>query len=139
MIASFHKGQIMFVDSDVTDIVGYAQAKSFADAVLPSVYGWGGSMYGDGRLHEAIVYFLESADLYAKQGEHKAGALCYFQIALVQHKAENYHEAQEFYKKALNASDSLDSRTVINCYNGLALVMREAGEFNAAEKDFRRA
>jgi signal transduction histidine kinase len=139
MIATFHNGEIAFVDSDVTDIVGYAQEKPFADNVLPAVYGWAGSMYGDGRLHEAIVYFLESAALFAKQGKHRAESLCYFQVALVQHKAENYSEAQDFYKKALNASDSLDHRTMINCYNGLALIRREAGEFNAAEKDFRKA
>jgi len=139
MIATFHKGKLTFSDADVADIVAEAQSKPFADDVLPEVYGWAGSMYGDGRMHEAIVYFMESAVLYGKQGKHRAESLCYFQIALVQHKAENYREAEEFYKKALTGSDSLDHRTKINCYNGLALVKREAGKYREAEKDFRHA
>ncbi|MEI9917720.1 MAG: tetratricopeptide repeat-containing sensor histidine kinase [Bacteroidota bacterium] len=139
MISTFHEGKLHFVDSDVADIVGLAQAKPFADTILPAVYGWAGNMYGDGRMHEAIVYFLHSAELFAKLGKHKSEALCYFQIALVQHKAENYGEAQDFYRKALTTSDSLDNRTMINCYNGLALIKREAKEYDVAEKDFRNA
>ncbi|MEJ0030484.1 MAG: tetratricopeptide repeat protein [Bacteroidota bacterium] len=82
---------------------------------------------------------MESASLFAKQGKHRAEAACYFQIALIQHKAENYSESQDFYMKALGSSDSLDNRTKINCYNGLALIKREAGDYDVAEKDFRNA
>jgi len=139
MMVTFHEGKLAFVDSDVSDIVGLAQSKPFANIILPAVYGWAGTMYGNGRMHEAIVYFMESAALFARQGKHRAESLCYFQIALVQHKAENYPEGLEFYRKALNTSDSLDHRTMINCYNGLALIKRETGEFDEAEKDFRKA
>lgn len=139
MIATFHQGKLKFEDRDVSDIVEYAQSKSFSDNILPEVYGWAGTMYGDGRMHEAIIYFMESATLYGKQGKHRAESLCYFQIALIQHKAENFAEAQEFYTKALQGSDSLDHRTRINCYNGLALIKREAGDLDIAEKDFRSA
>lgn len=139
MIATFHEGKLTFADKDVSDIVEYAQSKSFSDLILPEVYGWAGTMYGDGRMHEAIVYFMESASLYAKQGKHRAESLCYFQIALVQHKAENLGEAREFYDKALSGSDSLDHRTKINCYNGLAMIKREAGKYEEAEQDFRNA
>ena len=139
MIADFHHGKLNFVEADVSDIVGFAQGKSYSNVILPAVYGWAGTMYGDGRMQEAIVYFMESASLYAKQNKHKAESLCYFQIALVQHKAENFNEAREFFIKALNTSDSLDHRTRINCYNGLALIKREAGDYDVAEKDFRSA
>lgn len=139
MISTFHEGKLSFEDRDVSDIVGYAQGKSFSDNILPEVYGWAGTMYGDGRMHEAIVYFMESAALYGKHSKHKAQSLCYFQIALIQHKAENFSEAQEFYRKALNGSDSLDHRTRINCYNGLALIKRETGDYDVAQKDFRNA
>lgn len=139
MIGIFHQGRISFVDADVAEIVGYAQSKKFADAILPAVYGWAGSTYGDGRMQEAVVYFMESATLYAKQGKHRAESLCYFQIALVQYKAENFSEAKEFYRKALSTSDSLDHRTMINCYNGLALIKRESRDYNGAETDFRNA
>jgi signal transduction histidine kinase len=139
MIDTFHEGKLTFEDRDVADIVGEAQSKSFSDNILPEVYGWAGTMYGDGRMHEAIVYFMESALLYGKQSKHHAESLCYFQIALIQHKAENFPEAHEYYLKALNGSDSLDHRTKINCYNGLALIRRESGELDVAEKDFRSA
>lgn len=139
MIATFHQGKLAFEDRDVADIVEYAQSKPFSDNILPEVYGWAGTMYGDGRMHEAIVYFMESAVLYGKQDKHRAESLCYFQIALIQHKAENFPEAQEFYRKALTGSDSIDHRTKINCYNGLALIKREAGELDVAQKDFRSA
>lgn len=139
MMSAFHAGKLSFGDSDVSEIVAHAQAKTFSDAILPSVYGWAGTMYGDGRMREAIAYFMESASLYGKRNKHKAESLCYFQIALIQHKAENYNEAREFYTKALSVSDSLDHRTAINCYNGLALIKREAGDFGVAQKDFRNA
>jgi signal transduction histidine kinase len=139
MMVTFHEGKLPFGDADVSEIVGVAQSKPFANAILPGVYRWAGTMYGNGRMHEAIVYFMESAALFARQDKHRAESLCYFQIALVQHKAENYTEAQEFYRKALSTSDSLDHRTMINCYNGIALKKREAHQFAAAEKDFRRA
>jgi signal transduction histidine kinase len=139
MIATFHVGKLTFKDGDVSEIVASAQGKKYADAVLPGVYGWAGSMYGDGRMREAIAYFMESATLYGKRAKHKAESLCYFQIALIQHKAENFNEAREFYTRALSVSDSVDHRTAINCYNGLALIKREAGDYNTAGKDFRSA
>jgi signal transduction histidine kinase len=139
MIATFHEGKLNFGEGDVSEIVAYAQSKQFSDDILPSVYGWAGSMYGDGRMREAIAYFMESASLYGKRGKHKAESLCYFQIALIQHKAENYTEARDFYTKALTTSDSIDHRTAINCYNGLALIKREAGDFHTARNDFKNA
>ncbi len=139
MISTFHQGKLVFEDHDVSDIVELSQSKPYSDNILPEVYGWAGTMYGDGRMHDAIVYFMESASLYGRQAKHRAQSLCYFQIALIQHKAENYSEAQEFYEKALAGSDSLDHRTQINCYNGLALIKRESGKFDVAQNDFRSA
>jgi signal transduction histidine kinase/Flp pilus assembly protein TadD len=139
MMTTLHEGKLTFEEKDVSEIVALSQAKPFSDNILPEVYGWAGTMYGDGRMHEAIVYFMESANLYGKQAKYRAESLCYFQIALIQHKAENFAEAQEFYQKALSTSDSLDHRTRINCFNGLALIKRERGDFDVAEKDFRKA
>jgi len=139
MISALHGGKLSFEDKDVSDIVGYAQSKPFSDNILPEVYGWAGTMYGNGRMHEAIVYFMESANLYGRQSKHRSEALCYFQIALIQHKAENFGEAEDFYQKSLATSDSLDHRTRINCFNGLALIKRERGDLRVAEQDFRKA
>ncbi|MEJ0030485.1 MAG: hypothetical protein WDO15_09000 [Bacteroidota bacterium] len=41
MITVFHEGKLTFMDSDVADVISYAQSKSFAEVVLPTVYGWG--------------------------------------------------------------------------------------------------
>jgi signal transduction histidine kinase len=140
MIETEHAGNFTISDEHVKDIISIALKKSYSDDVLARVYGWAGSTYGDGRMQEAILYFMESANLYAKQGKRANEALCYFQIALVQHKAENYAEAKEFYERALTGPiDSLAHRTVINCYNGLALIEREAQQYDEAEASFRNA
>ncbi len=140
MIETYHKGTLDFNNDDVREIIRIAKSKSFADQVLARVYGWAGFTYGDGRMHEAIIYFLESASLYAKQGKRANESLCYFNIALIQHKAENYAEAKENYDRALQGPiDSLDHRTVINCYNGLALINREGKHLDEAEAEFRNA
>ena len=109
MIATFHQGKLTFEDRDVSDTVKYAQVKPFSDNILPEVYGWAGTMYGDGRMHEAIVYFMESAVLYGKQGKHRAESLCYFQIALIQHKAENSRKHRSF----INRPSPAPTRSII--------------------------
>src|SRR5688572_21751335 len=140
MIDAYRAEKITFQDADVTDIVRITKQKSFAEIVLPKVYGWAGNMFGDGRMDEAITFFMESALLYQKQGKHLAESLCYYEVALIQHKAENFDEADEFYNKALtSAKDSLDHRIRINCYNGLALIDREEEHYAAAERQFRNA
>jgi hypothetical protein len=98
MITSFHAGKVSFQNEDVTAIVELTREKSFAQEILPRVYGWAGSMFGDGRMDAAIVYFMESAQLYELQKNKSGQALSFFEIALVQHKAENYEEAKEYYK-----------------------------------------
>jgi two-component system sensor histidine kinase/response regulator len=127
-------------DAEVGEIVTIARSKRFAEQVLPEVYGWAGSMFGNGRMEDAIIYFLESAEGYRKVNKHYAEALSYFEIALVHHRTENFEEAEEYYHKALDtASDSLDTRTMINCINGLALIRRHASDYLAAERQFRQA
>lgn len=140
MVREFHAGQLLFEDSDVITIVNITRSKPYADHVLAEVYGWAGTMFGNGRMGEALAYFMESADLYEKQHKHLAQALSCFEIALVQHKAENYDEAQEYYFKTMQlGGDSLHYRTKINCYNGLALILRERQHYDSAQRDFRSA
>jgi len=140
MIDAYRAEKIVFQDADVTDIVRISREKSFAAIILPKVYGWAGNMFGDGRMEEAITFFMESAVLYQKQQKHLAESLCYYEVALIQHKAENFDEADEYYNKALaTGNDSLDHRIRINCYNGLALIDREEGHYEAAERQFRNA
>ncbi|HEY3401767.1 MAG TPA: tetratricopeptide repeat-containing sensor histidine kinase [Ohtaekwangia sp.] len=132
------KGKLEFMDTDVREMVDLTREKEFANAVLPKVYGWAAMMFGNGRVDDAIVYFLESAALYEKQGKSLLQSLCYFEVALIQHKAENFEEAREFYEKTLAlAGDSLDYRTAINCFNGFALIQRENGQYTSAENAFR--
>jgi signal transduction histidine kinase len=127
-------------DDEIAAIVAVARSKPFVEAILPEVYGWAGSMYGNGRMEEAIAYFLESAAGYQRLNKHFAEALSYFEIALVQHRAENFVEAEEHYLKALRTGgDSLTSRTRINCHNGIALIQRERKQYVQSEIDFRKA
>jgi signal transduction histidine kinase len=140
MITTMWAGKLSFSDEDVLQIVDIAKAKPYADSILAGVYGWAGTMFGNGQMGEALAYFLESALLYAKQNKRLAEALSYLEIALIQHKAENYDEAVEYYNRVLMlARDSLDHRTLIGCFNGLALIQREREEYDKALVDFRKA
>ena len=140
MIVVFKKGQISFKDDEVMKILAIARQKSFAEFLLPNVYGWAGTMFGDGRMDVGLLYFMESAELYKGKGKNLAQALSYFEIALIQHKAENYEEAKSYYQKTLTlGGDSLDHRIQINCYNGFALIERHNMQFDSAVSDFRKA
>lgn len=140
MITAFKSGKLSFSNDEVMHILEIARQKPYAENLLPDVYGWAGTMFADGRMDEAIRYFMESADLYGKQNKKLAQALSCFQVALIQHKAENYEEAAEYYEKTLAlAGDSLDHRTRINCYNGFALIRRHQKQYDAAIRDFRNA
>jgi two-component system sensor histidine kinase/response regulator len=140
MMTDFKTGKLSFTDSDVMSIVNIAKNKPFASLLLPQVYGWAGTMFGNGRMDEALKYFMESARAHERQNRPLAQALCYFEMGLIQHKAENYEEAEAYYNKTLVlASDSLDHRTRINCYNGLAMILRERKQLDTALRDFRKA
>lgn len=141
MMKAFKGGKLQpFQDEQVMAVIDAVKGKSFAEVVLPGVYGWAGTMFGNGRMAEALVYFMESAELYGKQNKKLAQALACFEIALIQHKAENYEEAETYYRRTLNlGSDSLNHRIRINCINGFALIERTRKNFTAAEREFKNA
>ncbi|MCW5911112.1 MAG: tetratricopeptide repeat-containing sensor histidine kinase [Cyclobacteriaceae bacterium] len=134
------KGEFKLSEKDITEITLIARQKKYAEKVLPRVYSWAAIMFADGRMSEATTYFIESAKLYARQKKQVAEALCWFEVALIHHKAGNFQEAEANYIRALERGrDSLDHRTRINCYNGLALIDREQLEYDSALQGFRRA
>lgn len=140
MIDTFHEGKLNFKDTDVLAIIDIAKSKSFSNSVLAGVYGWAGTMFGDGRMEEAVAYFMESAFLYEKQGKKLGQALSCFEIALIQHKAGNFDEAIQYYNLTLSlGEDSLGHRTRINCYNGFALILRDQQKYDSAMIGFRNA
>jgi signal transduction histidine kinase len=140
MIVIFRRGKISFKDDEVMQILAIARQKPFAEFLLPNVYGWAGTMFGDGRMDVGLLYFMESAELYKAKGKNLAQALSCYEIALIQHKAENYEEAKSHYQKTLAlAGDSLDHRIQINCYNGFALIQRNNMQFDSAVNGFRKA
>lgn len=140
MAVTNREGKLSFSDKDVREILAIAENKEFVGASLPRVYGWAGKMYGNGRMEEALTYFLQSANLYKEQGNRLLEGLCRYEIALVQHKAENLTEARDYYLTALAlGGDSLHHRIRLSCHNGLALIDREDGKFNTAAESFRRA
>src|SRR5688572_28455717 len=139
MMADIRQG-LHIPDEEVAAIVAIARSKPFTEAVLPEVYGWAGSMYGNGRMEEAIVYFMESALGYQRLHKRFAEALSYFEVALVQHRADNFAEVREYYRKALDTGgDSLISRTRINCLHGIGLIRRENKQYTESEYEFRKA
>jgi signal transduction histidine kinase/Flp pilus assembly protein TadD len=140
MIRDLHAGKLTFRHEDVLQIVEIMREKPFENQVIANVYGWAGTMFGDGRMDQALIYFMASVDHYRQQGNKLGEALSYFEMALIQHKAENFAEAQNNYSLALRAgADVLPYRTAINCYNGLALILRHRKAYDTAIVDFRRA
>jgi signal transduction histidine kinase len=141
MMKTFRTGGIIpFEDEEVMQIVNIARAKPYAATVLPSVYGWAGTMFGNGRMDQAITFFMESAELYGKQNMKLAQALSCFEIALIHHKAENYDEAKAFYEETISlGGDSLNHRIKINCHNGFALIERHKQRYWTAASEFRKA
>lgn len=140
MIDEFHGGKLQFKDADVLAIIEIAKAKPYSNSVLAGVYGWAGTMFGDGRMEEAVAYFMESAFLYEKQKKKLGQALSCFEIALIQHKAGNFEEAIQYYNLTLSlGKDSLGHRTKINCFNGFALILRDQQKYDSAMLGFRNA
>ncbi len=141
MVKDFKSAKpISFQDQDVMRIISIARSKIYAESILPGVYGWAGTMFGNGRVDQALLFFMESADLYGKQNKHYAQAVASFEIALIHHKAENYEEAETFYLQTLAlGGDSLSHRMKINCYNGFALIERHKENFSKASMEFRKA
>lgn len=141
MMTDFKKGELgEFEDGQVMDVIAIAKEKAFTELVLPAVYGWAGTMFGNGRMDKALLYFMESAELYGTQQKKLAQALACFEIALIQHKADNHEEAAAYYQKTLEfGGDSLSHRIKINCYNGFALIERSKKNFAPAVGEFKKA
>jgi tetratricopeptide (TPR) repeat protein len=134
------KDSMQLEDYHYKSIIKIAEEVPFSDKVLPDAYRWVGLRYANGRMDEAIVYFLESTTLYEKQKKRLAEALSCFEVGLIHHKAKNFEAAKEYYNKALLLGrDSLDHRAVINCYNGIGLIFREEGKYEQAMNEFRKA
>lgn len=138
---NFKSGKVApFTEKEVMTLLTIARSKPFVETLLPTVYGWALTMFGDGRMDEALKYFMESAEVYKKKNKKLAQALSYFEMAMIHHKAENLEEAKTYYEKTLElGKDSLDTRTRINCYNGFALIHNCQNERDEAITAFRRA
>lgn len=140
MIYFLHAGKLDFHKEDVRTVIDIVRQKPFGDRVLPKVYGWASGMVGNGRLDEALTFFLESAEFYKSRGKSFGEALSYFEIALIHHKAADYDKANEYYERTLHiGGDSLHHRTQIGCYNGSALILRHQKKYARAASEFRRA
>lgn len=140
MISVYHLGKLDFTKEDVEKIVTIANAKPFADKLYAKIYPWVNAMFGDGRIEEAIIYFLENAENFKREGKELGESICYFEVALIQHKAANYEDAKQYYLAAMEAGGNrLPYRTRINCINGLGLISRENRNFDSAIVQFKEA
>lgn len=139
MVEAMWSDKITLESKDIQLILSITHTKPFANEVLQIVYGWLGIMYGSGQTDEGIIYFFEKAMLLEKTQGLEYAIIC-LEIALFQHKAKNYIEAEAYYKKSLEVGkDSLKHTTLINCYNGLALINRERGQYDKAMDYFNQA
>lgn len=140
MIYFLHAGKLELHKEDVRAVIDIVRKKPFGDRVLPKVYQWASGMVGNGRLDEALTFFLESAQFYQSSGKAFGQALSYFEIALIHHKAGDYDAANEYYGRTLRVGgDSLHHRTQIGCYNGAGLILRNQKEYLPAASQFRKA
>jgi signal transduction histidine kinase len=140
LVDEMRAGRLEIYSKDVRQILDITHTKDYANEVLPVVYGWLGTVFGDGRIDQAILYFLENASLYEKQGKYLEYAIICFEIALIQQRAKNYTEAEKYYERSLSfGKDSLDHRVVIGCYNGIALINRERALYDEATREFKKA
>lgn len=140
LVEEMRAGRLEIYSKDVRQILDITHTKSYANEVLPVVYGWLGTVFGDGRIDQAILYFLENASLYEKQGKYLEYSIICFEIALIQQRAKNYTEAEKYYERSLSyGKDSLDHRVVIGCYNGIALIHRERALYDEATQEFKKA
>jgi signal transduction histidine kinase len=140
LVDEMRAGRLEIYSKDVRQILDITHTKDYANEVLPVVYGWLGTVFGDGQIDQAILYFLENASLYEKQGKHLEYSIICFEIALIQQRAKNYTEAEKYYERSLSyGKDSLDHRIIIGCYNGIALINRERALYNEATLEFKKA
>lgn len=140
MVEEMRAGRLEVHSKDVRQILDITHTKEYANEVLPVVYGWLGTVFGEGRIDQAIMYFLENASLYEKQGKHLEYAIICFEIALIQQRARNFTEAEKYYEQSIAyGKDSLDHRVIIGCYNGLALIDRERALYDSATQEFKKA
>lgn len=140
MVDEMRAGRLDIYSKDVRQILDITHTKDYANEVLPVVYGWLGTVFGDGRIDQAILYFLENASLYEKQGKYLEYSIICFEIALIQQRAKNFTEAEKYYERSLSyGKDSLDHRVVIGCYNGIALINRERALYDEAAREFKKA
>lgn len=141
MMVAFKSGRLAPIQhEEVMNVIQIAETSEFSSKILPQVYAWAGTMFGDGRMDQALVYFIESAELYGQQNKKLAQALACFEVAIIQHKAENLDEAQVYYERTLTyGKDSLPSRIIINCYNGFGLIERSKGQLSGALNQFKQA
>jgi tetratricopeptide (TPR) repeat protein len=88
---------------------------------LLGLYYYLGSISVDlGNMEEAEMYFIRCLDLADKLGYRKEKIGPLVNLATVYERNQDYKKAEEFYKKALELTDSEDERNVI--YNNLGLL-----------------
>jgi hypothetical protein len=57
MVTVYKSGKMnQFEEVEVRQIVDIALGKPFSDIILPEVYGWAGTMFGSGRMEQALLY-----------------------------------------------------------------------------------
>jgi tetratricopeptide (TPR) repeat protein len=105
---------------------------------LLGLYYYLGSISIDlGNMEEAEMYFIRCLDLADKLGYRKEKIGPLVNLATVYKRKQDYEKAEEFYKKALELTDSEDERNVI--YNNLAFLYLDKDEPDKAIEYFKKS
>jgi tetratricopeptide (TPR) repeat protein len=106
--------------------------------LLLGLYYYLGSISIDlGNMEGAEMYFTKCSDLADKLGYRKAKIGPLVNLATVYKRKQDYEKAEEFYKKAVELTDSEDERAVI--YNNLAFLYFDKGEPDKAIEYFKKS
>ncbi len=90
-----------------------------------------------GNMEEAQMYLLKSLELAEKLGDKKSKVDALVNIGLIYGRNQDYKNAEEIYKKAIELTNSEDERDVI--YNNLAHIYMKKKEPDKAIEYFKKS
>jgi len=106
--------------------------------ILLGLYYYLGSISIDlGNMEEAESYFVRCLELADKLGNKKVKIGPLVNLATVYKRKQDYEKAEEFYKKAIELTDSEDERAVI--YNNLGFLHLDKDEPDKAIEYFKKS
>ncbi|WP_041329580.1 ATP-binding protein [Saprospira grandis] len=128
------------------DILRFAEskAKGFKDSLaLARIYNNMGHSYRHwGYTYRAAELFRNSYILMKNAGKEESAGFSLIDIGNLYYDLKKYEEARPYYEGAIAIFDpkkEAGARGIETCYNNLALLAEEKGDYSEAEQYFRKA